>query len=70
MGSGICPFSLRTTLASGNALTTWSQITLDYTRRDLTRPFEDNFIALGAIANLAAVLLNDNYFAGHFRQSL
>jgi hypothetical protein len=70
VGNGLCPFSLRTTLATGNAFTTWSQIIHDYTRRDLTRPFEDKFIALGAIANLAAVLLNDNYLAGHFRQSL
>ena len=68
--AGRCPFSLPAALASSNAFTIWSRVILNYTRRALTRPFEDKFIALGAIAELAAVLLNDDYLAGHFRQSL
>jgi hypothetical protein len=44
----------------------WNRIIRDYSRRSLSRPLKDKFVALFAIARRAAQLKNDSYVAGLF----
>jgi hypothetical protein len=44
----------------------WAQIIEDYSRKSLSRPLEDKFVALSAIARQVTQLKDDWYIAGLF----
>lgn len=44
----------------------WSEITRDYSKRDLTYPEKDKLVAISAIARKFAAFFGGDYYAGHF----
>jgi Heterokaryon incompatibility protein (HET) len=64
------PFNLPDTITEKEGHRIWDDIIKDYTRRSLTTPDKDKFVALSAIAGRMAQLLDDQYVAGMFLRSL